>query len=86
MFKAMGIGALAAIATSFLLAAVYGCIFGASEPWGEEQNGTAGALNGVRSLIFMGMAFPPTFPAIALVGALVGLIIRLVRQSFAKQP
>jgi hypothetical protein len=84
MFRAVVIGAVAAVVSSFLIAAGYGFCFGAREPWGEVAAGWEGTQNGVKSLVFFGAVFPPFFPAVGLAGAAVGLVVRAVRRSLVK--
>jgi hypothetical protein len=78
MWKAIGVGAVSAVALGFLFAVVYGSIFGARVPWGDEQVGMAGAQNAVSNL-----TFPPLLLALAVVGALIGIGVRYARQSHA---
>jgi uncharacterized small protein (DUF1192 family) len=66
-------GAAIALASVFLLAGFWGCAFGAAEPWGMVSHGWDGGWKGVQSLVFFGTVFPLFFPAVALVGAALGL-------------
>jgi hypothetical protein len=73
-------GAAIALAIVFLLAGLWGCAFGAAEPWGTVSHGWDGGWKGVQSLVFLGAVFPLFFPAVALVGAAVGLAVGAVRR------
>jgi hypothetical protein len=73
-------GAVIALVMVFVLAALWGCAFGASEPWGTVSYGWDGAQKGVQSLVFLGAMFVPFFPAVALAGAATGLVVRAIRR------
>ena len=55
-------GAVIALMTVFLLAELWGCMFGAAEPWGTVSYGWDGGWKGVQSLVFLGAVFLPFFP------------------------
>src|ERR1700733_13236666 len=78
MFRVFIIGAVVAVLGSVLVAAGGGFVLGAREPWGEIAFGGEGAYNGVQSLIFLVVIFPPFLPAVALAGAGMGLVVRAI--------
>ena len=77
MFRAALIGAFSAFPVIFLFAAIYGAAFGMTEMWASQPSfGLKGAWNSVSLLIMLGLIFPMLFPAVALVGAAMGIVLR----------
>ena len=74
------LGAVAAIAAAFLLVAMFGAVGGV--PVMYEPNratyGWEGAQDGMGWFVVIGIQMVWPFPAIALAGAAVGMIVRLV--------
>jgi hypothetical protein len=78
--KAALVGAVVAVALSFLVVAVLSAVSGVPEMFNPEHKirGWEGAQYGVLLFAFLGVAAGWPFPAIALTGAAVGVVARLI--------
>jgi hypothetical protein len=86
LLKVMLAGGLLALLATVPLAALWGATFGARAPWGEVGYGWQGAQNGVSSLLFLAVAFPPFLPMVALAGAALGVVVGAIYRAVAVSP
>ena len=85
MFRAALIGAISALAGIFLFAAIYGAVFGMNELFATQPDfGLKGAWYSVGALVMFGQVFPVLFPAVALAGAAMGILLRGLTRSPAQ--